>query len=346
MTTSKPIANRIFQIVLYWNFISLLIILAFSWWALETLEKTAIESDRRIELEYFDHYGDKKKSHRIQSSQLISVFQPKNLENAETLPIVFQGVPVPFQGEKDILDKAYSVITHEFPEGTLYIAKDLRLFEEQEEVLVGSVLLLAIGISITSLGFAFFASKKISGPITQFTASISRLKPEESGVRIEQNFADSELNQIASAVNALIERVDENIKHEKNFIAMTSHELRTPIAVVLGAVNVLEKRDNLGDEDKKTLQRIKDATNEMSENTQSLLSLARAAKRQVQHDAFDLGELVQQLLENYVAENFAYGTRLEFKSDPGAPPLHADKSLVRILVHNLVSNALRHTTGR
>lgn len=343
--TAKPIAKRIFQIVLFWNFISLVIILMFSWWSLESLESTSIEADRRIELEYFDHYGDKHKPQRIQSSQLISIFQPVDLQNPEALPIVFQGLPIPFQGEKDVLGKSYSVITHKFPEGTFYIAKDLRLFEEQEEVLVGSVLLLAIGITITSLGFAFFASKKISGPITVFTTSIAHLRSGEAGVRIEQNFADSELNQIAAAVNSLIEQIDARIKQEKNFIAMASHELRTPIAVVLGAVNVLEKRGHLGDEDEKTLQRIKTAINEMSENTQSLLSLVRASKNRSNYYPFNLAELIQKLCNNYIAENIETAQRLQYHVETESVLIHSDPILVRILVHNLVSNALQHTVG-
>ncbi len=87
-------------------------------------------------------------------------------------------------------------------------------------------------------------------------------------MRITQHFIDSELNQISVAVNGLIDKINEGFQREKNFIAMASHELRTPIAIVLGAVNVLEKRGHLCDEDQKTIQRIKTAINEMAENTQ------------------------------------------------------------------------------
>jgi signal transduction histidine kinase len=343
--TPKPIASRIFQIFLLGNLVSLVILLAFAWWALETLESTAIESDRRIELDHFQHYGDKTKPHRITLSQQISIFQPKGIADPEALPIVFQNIPVPFQGEVEVLDRGYSVITYAFPEGTLFLAKDLRQFEEQEKTLIISVLVLALIITFASVALAYFASRKISGPIARFTDSVGDLKSGNSIVRIDQTFPDTELNQIAIAVNTLIEQIDNGIKHEKNFIAMTSHELRTPIAVVLGAVNVLEKRGNLGEEDQKTLQRIKNAINEMSENTQALLSLVRASKNHLNRDAFDLAELIRKLCDNHIAENPAFARRLAFHVETASTQIHSDPVLVRILVHNLISNALRHTTG-
>lgn len=343
---SKPIATRVFQIVLFGNLISLIAMLLFAWWSLEQLESTAIEADRRIELDYFEHYGEKNKPYRTQSSQLISVFQPKNMQHSEALPIVFQNIPVPFQGEVELLDKEYSVITHEFPEGTFYIAKDLRLFTEQEDIFVTSVLLLAIIILIASLCLAFYAGRKISEPIKKFTKALDYLHPKNSTFYIDKNFPDSELNQIAEAINGLNEQVSENIKRERKFIAMASHELRTPIAVVLGAANVIENRNHLKPDDSKTLQRIITATREMAENTQSLLTMVRSGKTQVPQLAFDLTELLKQLCESYCQENPSYTSRIQLNLLSTPIPIHADRVLARIVIHNIANNALQHTTGK
>ncbi len=152
--TSKPIAQRVFQMMLIWNFFSITLILGCSWWALETLESTNIEADRLIELDYFEHYGNKSKPLYVKTSHFIHVYQPFHSEQHNALPIVFQGnFPVPFQGEKDILGVGYSVITHAFPEGIFYMAKDLRPFEAQEEIMIGVILVLAVILSIVMFGF-------------------------------------------------------------------------------------------------------------------------------------------------------------------------------------------------
>jgi signal transduction histidine kinase len=345
-TKSKPIATRIFQIVLFGNLISLVAMLLFAWWSLEQLESTSIEADRRIELDYFENYGAKDKPLRIQTSQLISVFQPKDLHNPEALPVVFQNIPVPFQGEVASIGKEYSVIAHAFPEGNFYLAKDLRLFEQQEEIYVTAVLLLAIVILFATLCLAIFAGRKISGPITGFTKTLADFNPKQSTVYIEKNFPDSELNQIADAVNKLTEQVSENIKRERKFIAMASHELRTPIAVILGAANVMEHRRNLNMDDSKTLKRIIRASKEMSENIQALLTLARATKDRPPCPAFDVNDLLRELCNNYAHENETNSARLKLELHPSPVMLVVDSAMVRILIHNLISNALLHTQGK
>lgn len=345
-TQNQPIAAHIFRVVLFGNLISLLAMLVFAWFSLEKLESTAIEADRRIELDYFEQHGEKDKPHRIQTSQFISVFQPKHLQNPEVLPIVFQNIPVPFQGEVKSINKKYSVIAQEFPEGTLYMAKDLRLFEDQEEIFVTSILSLALIILLASLALAFYASRKISRPITKFTKTLANLQPKNLTVYIDKNFHDAELNQIANAVNRLIAQIDDNIQRERKFVAMASHELRTPVAIVLGAANVLEKRKALSSEDNKTLQRIIHASKDMSENIQSLLALAKATKDQPLFSVFDIAVLLRELHENYTLENTTYQARLDFQLPDNAVMVEADRVLARIVVRNLVSNALQHTTGK
>lgn len=341
---TKPIASRIFQIVLFGNLVNVVLILAFAWWSLEKLESTAIEADRQIELDYFEHYGEKRLPHRVKTSQMISVFQPRNSLNPESLPIVFQNLPVSFQGEVEVLDKEYSVIIHEFPEGIFYLAKDLRLFEEQEQVLVIAVLMLATTIFLVSLGLAYVASQKISQPISRFTDTVSHLQSNHTTSTINQSFADAELNQMTRVINTLIKKINASVERERRFIAMASHELRTPITIIQGAANVLEKRERLDEEDRVTLQRILRTTREMGENTQALLELVRGLPALA--EPVDIITILQQLKDTLSEENHTFFHRLELVYDEKLVIPNSNPVLARILVWNLVRNALQHTTGK
>ena len=101
----------------------------------------------------------------------------------------------------------------------------------------------------------------------------------------------------------------------------------------------------MGADDAKTLQRIIQAAEEMSANIRTLLALMRQGSEDMQLENFSLGELLEQLCHSYTMENPANATRLHFSRPEQDVRLAADKALVRMLLHNLISNALGHTEG-
>lgn len=345
-TTAKPIATRIFQMVMLGNVAGLIIILGFAWWSLELLESTSIEQDRRSEIEYFQQYGDKTKPHHSQSSQMITVFQPTHQHNKDELPVIFRNIQIPFEGEIEFLGQDYSVITYSLPEGTLYIAESLKLFEQREETLICSILILALIIFVTSLALAYTASRKISRPILGFTQQLDRLQLGSNSISIPEEFEDAELNQIAHAVNTLIQQLEENLQREKALVSMASHELRTPVAVILGAAGVIESRGQLSPDDQVTLQRIITAAHDMGDNIRSLLALVRKTREAEPDKPVDLAALLGSLCDNYALENPANANRLHFEQATANTMRTTDKTIVRILLHNLISNALSHTHGQ
>ncbi|MCB1615911.1 MAG: HAMP domain-containing histidine kinase, partial [Pseudomonadales bacterium] len=347
---SHSIASRTFKTVFTGNLVSLLIILGFAWWAFETLEETALYADQQIEIEYFEKYGEKNRLQRTDSLQLISVYQPNEQKNPADLPIIFKDIYPPFNGEVEFLDKEYSVFAHAFPEGTLYMAKDLSYFEAHETILVTAVIFLSCILVISSFLLALTASRRISQPVTHFINQLRKIGPHSTEQHIEAEFIDDELNEIACSVNELLDRISEQLKRENSLISMASHELRTPVAVVLGAAAIIEKRNQLNDDDKKTLERIVRASHEMRDNITSILHLVKNTQNTVAKEPVDLDLLIRQLVEQYEIEQPGSKQRLQLNHpEPTYPEssssLITDKALVRMLIHNLISNSLNHTPG-
>ncbi len=347
--SNRSIASRIFKIVFLGNLLIFLTIFMFSEWILDELESINIKIDQEIEVDYFEKYGNKQQPFKTQSSQLIKIYKPAGDDDQlspKDLPIVFKGISPPFYGEIEHNDKEYNVIVHQFPEGVLYIAKDVHIFEEQEEIIEYTIISFLVILSILSWFLAVFASRKISRPIVDFVKLLELINVEGSDVKLTCNFSDTELNQIAESINNLLSRNQEILYREKTLISMASHELRTPIAVIIGATNVIESRNQLGSKDKITLNRISAAANEMKSNVSALMRLVRKTKSIESQKDIYISRLIQGLIDNYAIENIAYSNRLIVCLE--CPDLHvkADEALVRMLIHNLVSNALNHTTGK
>lgn len=339
------IAQRIFRQFFFVNLLFLIGILIFAWWALEDLEETMLASDRKVEVQYFADNGEKDKPQHIATGLLISAFIPHGIDENNYLPVLFEQIPVPYQGEIEFLGKEYSVVTQAFPEGNYYLAKDLQLFEEREAALTLYVLAMAVVIGAACYVLARLFSRRISQPVLRLAQAIDNIDSENTASRLDENFVDIELNAVAAAINEYRTRIDASVAREKNLISMASHELRTPVAVVLGAARIIERRNRIAPDDAKTLQRIISAAEEMTANIRTLLTLVRQGKHELQAETFFPGDLLAALCEDYGLEQPANAQRLHLVRNPQPGSIDADKALVRMLLHNLISNALHHTQG-
>lgn len=342
----RTLASRIFQIVLAGNIAVLLVTLGIAWWALEDLEQTFIDSTRSIELEYFAEYGEKDRPLRVHTAQMIAAFQPENTTEPLELPVMFRKLPVPFEGELKLQGKEYLVITHLFPEGTYYLAKSLEAFEQNEEKAIELITMLALSLMVLSLLLAWVASRMIARPVVHFAQDIQTLHPDRLHSRLPENFTDSELNTISRAINSQLARIEDAFARERALVAMASHELRTPIAVISGAVNVLENRNQLQANDKITLERISKASSEMTANIQALLNLVRHTRENRSVQAVYLADVLNALREEYSWVDTSRQQRLDIIVNAAHEPIHADAVLVKMLLHNLISNALNHAQGK
>lgn len=342
---SGSIEKRIFHLFFFINLIFLTGILLFSWWALEDLEETMLESDRQVEVQHFAENGEKNKPQHTSTGQLVSAFIPNGFDKTQYLPVLFTDIPVPFQGEIEFLGEEYSVITQAFPEGDYYLAKNLQLFETRERTLILYVLTMALVIGISCFLLARLFSKRISAPVLRLASAISNIADQGVDARMEGNFVDSELNAVAEAINGYRSRLDASMAREKKLISMASHELRTPVAVIMGAARIIESRRKLNADDAKTLQRIITAADEMSANIQTLLALVRQGKPERPPESFAIGDMLAALCDDYALEQPAHASRLLLDRHSTPVFVTADRALVRMLLHNLISNALNHTQG-
>lgn len=340
---ANSIQNRILTLTFSINVIFLFGLLSFSWWALEDLEETVLQSDQQTEVRYFRENGDKHKAQKIITSQIISAFIPKGSTSTETLPVVFNNLPIPYQGEVDFLDKEFSVVIEPMAEGVFYFAKSLALFEERETKLTTYVIALCVFIVLFCFLAAKIFSRRISKPILQLAQQIATVKENDPKTRLNQQYADLELNEIASAINQMLDKIQDATQRERQLISMASHELRTPVSVVMGAANVIIKRNQLMADDKHTLNRIINASEEMSENIHALLALSRNKPNDTIEDEISINALIECIKQDYIITNPENEARIVIDNRSSDIIIHTDKALSRILFHNIIGNAINHT---
>jgi len=160
--------------------------------------------------------------------------------------------------------------------------------------------------------------------------------------RISVGETQSELKSLASAINGMLDRINESYRSQVRFVSDASHELRTPISVIQGYANLL---DRWGKKDEKTLQEsidaIKDETANMKGLVEQLLFLARGDNNTMalQVERFELSAFADEVLRETQMIDGGH----EYKSCVTSVFINADKSLVKQATRILIDNAIKYT---
>ncbi len=274
------------------------------------------------------------------------VFVPEGAKIPSDFPYVFQGLPIPFSGEIDLFDKEYWVDISSSPTGVFYIAKDNSLFEQREKVFLLGIIAVGILFIIISFILTQLSTRRIVKPLTKLTQEISNIDPQHRAMRVSEKYHDQELYSIATTFNTYLNTMEEYVKREQMLIGMASHELRTPIAVVSGALDILDERGTMNEKDKKTVGRIREATNEMNANIAAILMLARKQPAPRKFTRFLLSQSLQSVVQERLSTHPKEQVRLSIAHSEIDHELASDMVLINMLLKNLIQNALEHTQGK
>ena len=162
--------------------------------------------------------------------------------------------------------------------------------------------------------------------------------------RIPVSGTQKELKTLAQAINAMLDRINEAYRSQMRFVSDASHELRTPISVIQGYANLL---DRWGKDDPDTMQEAIDAirseADAMKELVEQLLFLARGDNDSMRIDQtdFDLTEVAAQVLKETEMIDQTHLFSAQWSTGP--VPVHADLGLIKQCLRVLVDNSIKYT---
>ena len=216
--------------------------------------------------------------------------------------------------------------------------------EEDELIYDLSLSLIALYffILISILLINHFGLKKAFKPFGQI---ISQLRKYEVGNSEKPKLVETnvkEFSYLQKEIERMINRNDEVFNSQKLFIENASHELQTPLTIALNKLDLLIENSDLKEKEVMSLVETKQTLWRMVNLNKSLLMLSRIENNQYKNNVeVNFTTLTKDLIEDYEEILEAEEIKLEtnFKADF---ILDFNIDLARILISNLIRNAIKH----
>jgi signal transduction histidine kinase len=239
-------------------------------------------------------------------------------------------------------DLRYQIEAGAWNGGPAYLLYDVTEWEQQEHDVLLMLLYGLLLVLIVAILMGMSATRAILAPVQKLSQRLTQIEPGQTSLRIADDYAGTEIGQIAASFDKYQERLEKFVERERSFTAAASHELRTPLAVMMGAIDVLGASAQ-PPASQRALERISRACGEMLAFIEATLLLSREESSPIdQGSPADVRQLVERCLEDQAALIAEHGLEIVRDYD-GAPLLLQPASLVQITISNLLRNAIEHT---
>jgi signal transduction histidine kinase len=194
-------------------------------------------------------------------------------------------------------------------------------------IAVVSLVLFSVGIHV-SLG-------RLLRPLRLASAAAARIAPRNIEMRLATAQMPRELRPLIRAFNLALDRLEQGYRVQQEFLASAAHELKTPLALIRGQVEL----SDLADRDL-----LLDDIDRMARQVHQLLHLAEVSEAgnyefepvEPAAVAAEVTAFLQRLAQRG-------GVHLELRAAAGLAPRRADRGAVFVLLKNLVENAIQHS---
>jgi signal transduction histidine kinase len=177
-------------------------------------------------------------------------------------------------------------------------------------------------------------------PIRAFTATVSRLGPQNLGERVPVTDEHDETSALAAALNRMMDRLAAGYEGQRSFAANASHELRTPLAVQRALIEVGMSTPLTSDQMDLLTRQLLD-TNERNERLiEGLLVLSESERGLVGTTTQRLDLITQAVVDRHV--ELAENADVKLCVEVGHRVVMGEAVLLERLVTNLVHNAIKY----
>ncbi len=196
------------------------------------------------------------------------------------------------------------------------------------------------GVLVVGLAGGWWLASRAIRPVEDISATALKIAGGDLSQRIDAADTESELGRLAAVLNSTFARLEAAFAHQSRFTSDASHELRTPVSVILSQVQSVLSKERSGAEYREALEACHRAALRMRRLTESLLELARldAGQQPMKREPFDLARVARDSVE--LVRPLAAERGLELICDLPPTECLGDAERLGQVAVNLLTNAI------
>ncbi|PHR72655.1 MAG: hypothetical protein COA66_05210 [Arcobacter sp.] len=236
-----------------------------------------------------------------------------------------------------------SLISKNDKEYLVFLALNSNNIEESFEDFFTLLIVLNIILYLVLGFFAYFLISKTLFPLKLILEELKVLqKKADLTLRLKLHGGKDEFDDLSSSFNVLLENIQHSVENIKQFTADASHELKTPLTIIQGEIDLAKKEDISKEELEKTLQIIDKEQKNLQDIIENFLLLAKLDKEVFHNKKAFLDKVVFDVIEQNLSHLEKKNLELKLDIEENLE-IQFDEKYLFIVLSNLLSNAIKYT---
>lgn len=216
-----------------------------------------------------------------------------------------------------------------------------------KRILIGVVIFISLLVMIVSIVF----SRYVFNPVRQITNQVKNINSENLHLRLEASSKSDDINELKSTFNTMLDRLETSFATQNNFISNASHELGTPLTIIIGEADVALAKERQPEEYKESLESIVREAERLERITKSLLFLAQTGfdGKKIKMEILRADQLLWDAKETIDRINPKNKVQLDLSLIPDNPKklkINGNPQLLHLAISNIVSNACKYSSNQ
>lgn len=208
------------------------------------------------------------------------------------------------------------------------------------ELLLVMATLIPIYVAAAVLGGRYLVQRAFK-PIDDVRNTARKIRSGDMSQRIDIRI-DDEFGAMSRSINDMLEHIEESYAREKQFSADISHELKTPLAIIIAhAENALHGKKTEG-EYREALQTIHDESKDLAVMVNDFLKYSRLMEKKIETEKTDFSMVVSGVVQEMQVLHEDAAIQADMENNI---IITADQMLLTRMVINLLDNAIKHGYG-
>lgn len=204
----------------------------------------------------------------------------------------------------------------------------------RQEILLAFLFVDVVGILLT-----YFVAGRALRPLTKLSAKMAQMDENNWNCAMTEPDTHDEIGQVSESFRHLMERLQDSFQVKKHFAANAAHELKTPLAVMKSAIQVLHLEEKPSAEEyEETLELCLETTEQLSQMVEELLVISNP--KEEAKEEISLKKMTEEIFQKYAGQIQEKDLVVWQQMQQDTWYIHP--VLMRFLLENLLSNAVKY----